>query len=201
MRVHIRAGIGDLRLTLSNGDEVLDTQLAATPQEANRIGIMMLASRDAFDRRHPDLPARRRGQIRNRTAETGRWPMKPTSPNRLAAALPAVQAAHTTLIGALANLKPNRIVSSVAADRFDIMQRADHLDAILSAVTTYVKAVVADTAYLAPIGYVADETGYLVDAASEITGALNSAVDRMIDDADEANPGAWLRARQAEVAR
>jgi hypothetical protein len=49
MAVHIRAGIGDLRLTLSNGDEVLDTQLAATPQEANRIGIMMLASRDAFD--------------------------------------------------------------------------------------------------------------------------------------------------------
>ena len=66
---------------------------------------------------------------------------------------------------------------------------------------TYVKAVVADTAYLAPVGYVHDETGYLVDAASEITGALNSAVDKMLDDADEANPGAWLKARQAEVAR
>jgi hypothetical protein len=115
--------------------------------------------------------------------------------------LPSVQAAHTTMIGALANLKPNRIVSSVAADRFDILARADHLDAVFAAITTYVKAIVADTAYLAPIGYVADETGYLVDAASEITGALNSAVDKMLDDADEADPGAWLRAPQAEVAR
>ena len=49
MPVHIRSGRGDLRLTLTNDGEVLDTQLAATPQEANRIGIMMLASRDAFD--------------------------------------------------------------------------------------------------------------------------------------------------------
>ena len=49
MPVHIRTDRGDLRLTLSNDGEVLDSQLAATPQEANRIGIMMLASRDAFD--------------------------------------------------------------------------------------------------------------------------------------------------------
>jgi hypothetical protein len=49
MPVHIRSGVGDLRLTLSNGDDVLDSQAAATPQEANRIAIMMIASRDAFD--------------------------------------------------------------------------------------------------------------------------------------------------------
>jgi hypothetical protein len=50
MPIHIiRSGSGDLRLTLSNGDTVLDSQTAATPQEANRIGIMMLASRDAFE--------------------------------------------------------------------------------------------------------------------------------------------------------
>jgi hypothetical protein len=50
MPVHIRSTThGDLRLTLTNNGDVLDTQLAATPQEANRIGIMMLASRDAFD--------------------------------------------------------------------------------------------------------------------------------------------------------
>ena len=48
MPVHIRSPHGDLRLTLSNGDEVLDSQVAATP-EANRIAIMMIASRDAFD--------------------------------------------------------------------------------------------------------------------------------------------------------
>jgi len=49
MPVHIRTNLGDLRLTLSNADEVLDSQVAATPQEANRIAIMMIASRDAFD--------------------------------------------------------------------------------------------------------------------------------------------------------
>ncbi len=49
MPVHIRRPHGDLRLTLSNGDDVLDSQVAATPQEANRVAIMMIASRDAFD--------------------------------------------------------------------------------------------------------------------------------------------------------
>ena len=49
MPVHIRSNVGDLRLTLANGDEVLDSQVAATPQEANRVAIMMIASRDAFD--------------------------------------------------------------------------------------------------------------------------------------------------------
>ena len=49
MPVHIQSSHGDLRLTLSNGDTVIDTQVAATPQEANRVAIMMIASRDAFD--------------------------------------------------------------------------------------------------------------------------------------------------------
>ena len=48
MPVHIRGGLGDLRLTLSNGNDVLDVQVAATAQEANRVAIMMIASRDAF---------------------------------------------------------------------------------------------------------------------------------------------------------
>lgn len=40
---------GDLRLTLSNGDEVFDVQHAATPQEANRVAIMMLSSREELN--------------------------------------------------------------------------------------------------------------------------------------------------------
>jgi hypothetical protein len=40
---------GDLRLTLTSGGEIVDNQLAASPQEANRVAIMMIASRDAFD--------------------------------------------------------------------------------------------------------------------------------------------------------
>lgn len=49
MPVHLRTGAGDLRLTFTNDGEVLDTQMAATPQEANRIAIMMIASRDVFN--------------------------------------------------------------------------------------------------------------------------------------------------------
>jgi hypothetical protein len=60
---------------------------------------------------------------------------------------------------------------------------------------------VADTAYLAPIGYVVDGTGFLKDAASDVVGALKNAVDKLIDDTEEASPGAWLKARLAEVAR
>jgi len=119
---------------------------------------------------------------------------------RHAAALPGCQLAHAALMAALAAETPHPIIGH-AADRFDIMERAEHLKTVLAAVTTYAKAIVAETADMAPAGYVHDETGYLVDAASEVTGALNSAVDKMLDDADEANPGAWLRARQAEVAR
>jgi hypothetical protein len=101
-------------------------------------------------------------------------------------AVAAVQAAHIALIGALASLKPHRIIGSYAADRFDILERAEHLEKVLAAVTVYTKAIVADTAYLAPIGYIADETGFLADAASDIVGALKNAVDKMIDDAAQA---------------
>jgi hypothetical protein len=100
---------------------------------------------------------------------------------RHAAALPAVQLAHHALIAALGAETPHHIVRN--ADRFDIMERRDHLKTVLTAVTAYAKAIVTDTAELAPIGYIADETGYLQDAASEIVSAFNNAVDRMIDDA------------------
>jgi hypothetical protein len=101
-------------------------------------------------------------------------------------AVPAVQAAHIALIGALASLKPSRIVGH-AADRFDIEGRAQYLDAVLAAVATYVKAVVDDTAWYAPIGYInAKDVGLLRDAASDIVGGMMNAVDRMIDDAAQA---------------
>ena len=61
MPAHIRSIThGDLRLTLTSGGEIVDNQLAATGEEAARIGIMMLASRDALhpgdrlDVRHAD---------------------------------------------------------------------------------------------------------------------------------------------------
>jgi hypothetical protein len=97
-----------------------------------------------------------------------------------AAALPAVQLAHRALIAALAQETPHQILGN--ADRYDIEERAGHLKTVLAAVAVYAKAVVADTARLAPCGYVADETGYLTDAADDICYALTHAVDKMIDD-------------------
>jgi len=84
-------------------------------------------------------------------------------------------------MAALAAETPHAIIG-YAADRFDILERADHLKTILTAVTTYAKAIVADTGYLAPCGYVADETGYLTDATSEVVGALHNACDKLLED-------------------
>jgi len=103
-----------------------------------------------------------------------------------AAPSPSVQAAHAALVGLLLRLKPNRILGTYAADRLDVLERADHLEKMLAAVTVYAKAIVADTARMAPIGYVADETGLLKDTASDIVSALKNAVDKMLDDAAEA---------------
>ncbi len=100
--------------------------------------------------------------------------------SRHAAVLPPCQLAHQALMAALAAETPHAIIG-YAADRFDVLERADHLKTILAAVTTYAKAIVSDTAYLAPVN-IHDETGFLVDAASEVTGALNNACDRMLAD-------------------
>jgi hypothetical protein len=99
---------------------------------------------------------------------------------RHTAVLPAVQLAHQALMAAIGAETPHAIIG-YAADRFDILERADHLKTVLTAVTTYAKAIVADTAHFAPTN-VPDETGYLTDAASEVVGALNNACDRMLAD-------------------
>jgi hypothetical protein len=100
--------------------------------------------------------------------------------SRHAAALPPCQLAHQALMAALAAETPHAIIG-YAADRFDILERADHLKTVLAAVHVYAKAIVADTAHFAPTN-IADETGCLTDAASEVVGALNSACDRMLAD-------------------
>src|ERR1700730_13639468 len=76
---------------------------------------------------------------------------------RYAAALPAVQLAHHALIAALGAETPHVIAGSYG-DRFDIMERRDHLKTVLTAVTACAKAIVTDTAELTPVGYVHDET-------------------------------------------
>src|SRR5258706_8967947 len=89
-----------------------------------------------------------------------------------AASFPPVQAAHITLISALASLKPHRIIGSYAADRFDILERAEHLEKVLAAVTGYTKAIVADTPYLAPCRYAPHETRFPAGSPPHLLRAL-----------------------------
>jgi hypothetical protein len=46
---YLQTDRSDLRLTLSNGDDVLDTQTAATPAEAARVAVMMIARFDELN--------------------------------------------------------------------------------------------------------------------------------------------------------
>jgi hypothetical protein len=93
--------------------------------------------------------------------------------------LPAVQVAFTSLITELAQHTPHAIVGN-AADRFDILERAEHLKAVLAAVHAYVQAVVKDTAYFSVVN-IRDETAGLVDTSAEIVSALLNANDRLQD--------------------
>jgi hypothetical protein len=105
---------------------------------------------------------------------------------RHTAVIPAVQLAHQTLMAALATETPHNIVG-YAADRFDIEERGAHLKTVLTAVHTYAKAIVEDTAHMGPCGYIkTGNVGLLNDAASDINAVLMDCVDRMIDDQAEA---------------
>jgi len=92
---------------------------------------------------------------------------------------PLVQQAHRDLMASLAQLTPNVIIGH-EADRFDVLERADHLKAINAAVYAYNKLLVRDTVDYIPV-FLGDETGYLTDAASEINGAFMNACDRMLE--------------------
>jgi hypothetical protein len=96
---------------------------------------------------------------------------------RAVAGLPAVVDAHHALIEALAVEVPHAIIG-YAADRFDILERAEHLKAVLAAVTSYAKAIVKDTIEYSPI-VILDETPGLVDTSAEIVGAFLNANDRL----------------------
>jgi hypothetical protein len=91
--------------------------------------------------------------------------------------LPIVTAAHHDLIEALAVETPSPIMG-YAADRFDILERAGHLKAVLAAVAKYAKAIVKDTVDYSPI-VIRDETSGLEDVAVEIVGAFVNANDRL----------------------
>jgi len=92
---------------------------------------------------------------------------------------PPCQQAHRDLMASLSQLTPHNIVGH-EADRFDVLERADHLKAVLGVVDAYVTVIFGDTKDYTPV-FLGDDTGYLRDAASEINGAFMAACDRMLD--------------------
>lgn len=94
--------------------------------------------------------------------------------------LSPVQAAHRDMLLALSQETPHTIIGH-AADRFDLMDAKDHIRQVLGAVYNYVKVIVADAKYYSPVN-IHDETGILIDAAGDICGAIENAIDRMLED-------------------
>jgi hypothetical protein len=108
-----------------------------------------------------------------------------------------IQLNYANLLDNLAEVGAPHLIG-LRAGAADIEERAEHLRKVLDAVTSYVKAVVGDTRYHAA-RTIEDETGFLVNAASDIVGALRNAGERQA--ADDADPAAWTRRYHAETAR
>jgi hypothetical protein len=96
-----------------------------------------------------------------------------------------IEVAHNKLMALLAGNRPPAIHGPMA-HRFDLMRRRDHLYAVLKPVLDYTRTIVQDTRDLAPMGYIADETGFLEDSISTIYGAIDEAINRLIEERDEA---------------
>ncbi len=108
-----------------------------------------------------------------------------------------IQLNYANLLDNLAEVGAPHLMG-LRAGGADIEERAEHLRKVLDAVTSYVKAVVGDTRYNAACT-IHDETGFLVNAASDIVAALRNAGDRQA--ADDTDPAAWTRRYYAETAR
>ena len=108
-----------------------------------------------------------------------------------------IQLNYANLLDNLAGVGAPHLIG-LRAGGADIEERARHLEKVLAAVTSYVKAVVGDTRYHAACT-IEDETGFLVNAASDIVAALRNAGDRQA--ADDTDPAAWTRRYYAETAR
>ena len=93
--------------------------------------------------------------------------------------LSPVVAAHRDMLLALSQESPHTIVGHVA-DRFDLMDAKDHIRQVLSAVTNYVKVIVADAKWYSPVT-IHDDTGLLSDAAGDICGSIDNAIEQMLE--------------------
>jgi hypothetical protein len=66
-------------------------------------------------------------------------------------------------------------------ESWDLEARADHIEAVLTAVSSYIKAVVGDTRYHANTN-IPDETPFLDNAMHDIVGALRKKADAIAID-------------------
>jgi hypothetical protein len=105
----------------------------------------------------------------------------PSQPRDCAGAKPSaspVRAAHTEFVAALAGHPPRTI--PLDADAIDLQDRADHLESVFSAFLAYVTVVLDDTAQNVPGGIELPQSeAVLIDLASDITGPIQHAADRM----------------------
>jgi len=108
-----------------------------------------------------------------------------------------IQLNYANLLDNLAEVGAPHLIG-LRASGADIEERAEHLQKVLDAVTSYVKAVVGDTRYHAACS-IHDETGLLVNAASDIVGALRNAGEHQAE--DDTDPAVWMRRYYAETAR
>jgi hypothetical protein len=138
---------------------------------------------------HADTAANR---LHFASAGAVRWP-RPADPARPT----GIQINWANLLDNLAAIDPPHLIG-LKADAGDIEERAEHLRKVLDAVTSYVKAVVGDTRYHAACS-IDDETGFLVNAASDIVGALRQGANRQAE--DDTDQTGWTRRYHAETAR
>jgi hypothetical protein len=89
-----------------------------------------------------------------------------------------VRAAHAVLVAALTGYPPRTI--PLDADAVDLEDRADHLDAVLTALSVYLTVILDDTAQNVPGGLdLPNVEAVLADLASDLTGTLQQAADGM----------------------
>lgn len=92
-----------------------------------------------------------------------------------------IQLNFHTLLDNLREEGPAGLIVGVT-DQSDLEERADHIEAVLTAVSSYIRAVVGDTRYNANTD-IHDETPFLDNAMHDIVGALRNKADALAVDA------------------
>jgi hypothetical protein len=87
-----------------------------------------------------------------------------------------VRAAHAEFVAALTGVPPRPI--PVYADAIDLQDRADHVVAVLTALSAYLTTILDDTAQNVPGGIELRQIdAALSDLVSDVTGTLQQAVE------------------------